>query len=158
MNEEEIKALQTEVEKLRQVNRELTDGLASRDSRIAGLEETVASGKTETDTLQQKVAELEIGLGSAREDLLKTVAGYRTLVLNANPEIPAEMVTGDTLEAIELAVAGARTLIGKIKEGLEKTGKQVRVPAGAPPRTAPDLSGLSAREKIIRGVLPPSDY
>lgn len=152
MNEEEIKALQTEVEQLRQMKQELAEGISAREGRIVELEQTVAAGKTETDDLQQKVAALESGLSSTREELFKAVTGYRTLVLSTNPEIPAEMIAGETLEAIELAVAGARTLIGKVKERLERAKDHVKVPAGAPPRTGPDLSGLPAREKIIRGI------
>jgi hypothetical protein len=152
MTEEETKEMQTALEKLRLEKQELTGNLAARDSRIVELEQAAAAVQSESAALREKVAELDSGLNTTRESLTRAVAGYRTMLLSANPEIPAEMVVGDTLEAIELAVSGARALIGKVKEQIEKNSARVKIPAGAPQRTAPDLSGLSAREKIIRGI------
>jgi chromosome segregation ATPase len=152
MTEEEIKQLKTENDQLRQAKQELTDNLASRESKIAELEKQVETANNETAAMQKKVNELDAGLNATRDSLGKTVAGYRSLTAHANPEIPAEMIIGDTLEAIEMAVAGARTIIGKVKEQLEAHAGQVHIPAGSPPRTSPDLSGLSTREKILRGI------
>ena len=119
MTEEEIKQLKTENDQLRQAKQELTDNIASRESRITELEKQVETAKNETAAMQKKATELDDGLNATRDSLGKTVAGYRSLTAHANPEIPAEMIIGDTLEAIEMAVAGARTIIGKVKEQLE---------------------------------------
>ena len=59
-----------------------------------------------------------------------------------------ELITGDTVEAINQSLENAGTLISKVRQGLEEEASRVRVPAGAPQRAPLDLSALSPREKI----------
>jgi len=80
------------------------------------------------------------------------VARYREVVAAANPDIPAEMITGSTLEEIDRSVASSRQLIDRIKVQLERERVAGHVPPGSPIRGLPDLSGLSAREKIHHGI------
>jgi len=145
MTEEEIKALNEEVAKLRQEKTELAGEIAARDNRISVAEQAMSSRDNE-------LAELKAQLGKLNGEFANAITGYRALAVTANPDIPAELITGDNIGAIDRAVAGARSLIGKVKEQLEKAVGQVRVPPGAPQRTPPDLSGLSPREKINAGI------
>ena len=122
--------------------------LASRDTRVAELEQMVASLESEIATLKQAVAESNDTLNELNEDLGQTVASYKTLVIQSNPDVPEELITGDTIEAINNSLASAKELVSKVRKGVEAEISLVRVPAGAPERTAPDLSALSPREKI----------
>lgn len=122
--------------------------LASRDTRISELEQAAASLESEIATLKQAVAESDDSLNKLNESLKQAVASYKTLVIQSNPDVPEELITGDSIEAITGSLASARELVTKIRKGMEAEVSLARVPIGAPERTAPDLSALSPREKI----------
>jgi len=94
------------------------------------------------------VAESSDNLNKVNESLKQAVTSYKALVIQSNPDVPEELITGDSIEAIADSLAAARELVTKIKKGMEAEISLVRVPVGAPERTAPDLSALSPREKI----------
>jgi uncharacterized coiled-coil protein SlyX len=122
--------------------------LALKDTRISELETTVASQEGEIAALKQAVAESSDNLNKVNESLKQAVTSYKALVIQSNPDVPEELITGDSIEAIADSLAAARELVTKIKKGMEAEISLVRVPGGAPERTAPDLSALSPREKI----------
>ena len=70
------------------------------------------------------------------------------LLLATVPEVPQELVKGETMEEVEVSLAAAREMVEGIKRRLEAKLATERIPAGAPVRAAPDLSALSPREKI----------
>ena len=122
--------------------------LASKDSHISELEQATASLEGEIATLKQAVAESNDNLDKLDESLKQAVASYKTLVVQSYPDIPEELVTGDSIEVINNSLASAKELVTKVRKGMEAEISLVRIPAGAPERTAPDLSALSPREKI----------
>ena len=133
--------------------------LASRDTRISelersesGLRQIVADKENEVATLKQAVAESDDSLHKLGESFKQAVASYKVLVIQSNPDVPEELVTGDSIEAINDSLTSATELVSKIRKGMEAEISLARVPAGAPERTAPDLSGLSPREKIQYAV------
>jgi chromosome segregation ATPase len=130
-----------------------TEGeLSLANTRGKELEQTVASLESEVATLKQSGLESEQKLAEASSALSRAVASYKARIVEANPEIPADLITGDTIEAIDDSLENARFLISKVREGLEAELKIIRIPAGAPPRAPIDLSGLSPREKIQYGI------
>ena len=70
--------------------------------------------------------------------------GKTTLVC----EIIEELVTGETVEPIDVSLSRAKELVSKVRLGVQNEISLAKVPAGAPERTSPDLSTLSPREKI----------
>lgn len=98
-------------------------------------------GPSPVEALQQEVASLREGLGLA-------AAKYRALLLSQAPEIPEELVGGETVAEVEASFAKAREVVEKVRQRLEARLSQERVPAGVPPRGEPDLGGLSPKEKI----------
>ena len=122
--------------------------LASRDTRISELKQAAASLESEIATLKQAVAESDDSLNKLNESLKQAVVTYKTLVIQSNPDVPDELVTGDSIEAITDSLASAKELVTKIRRGMEAEVSLARGPSGAPDRTAPDLSALSPREKI----------
>lgn len=135
--------------------RELED-LAARQQRELGLargrlgelEQAVTEKESTVAGLQQSVAALEERLAVADSSLTQAVARYRALVVATHPAVPAELLTGDTIEAIDEALERAESLVDRVKQELAAEIASARVPAGAPPRMSLDLSGLSTREKI----------
>ncbi len=126
--------------------------LASRDTRISELGQATANLENEIATLKQAVAEADDSLHKLGESFKQAVASYKTLVVQSNPDVPEELVTGDSVEAITDSLTSAKELVSKIRKGMEAEISLARVPAGAPERTPPDLSALSPREKIQYAV------
>ena len=50
------------------------------------------------------------------------------------------------------SLGAAREIIGRVRAQMEEQAQSTRVPAGAPARAAPDLSAMSAEEKIRFGL------
>ena len=100
-----------------------------------------AQEEQERDQRQEELAAL-------KEQLALAVAKYRGALLASAPELPEEMVAGNTIEEVEASLARARGVVERVRKQLEARAQAQRVPAGAPPRTPPDLSALSPGEKI----------
>ena len=148
MTEEEVKALQSELEVTKG---ELVGLKAEKESLVSKLE----SGNSKITELEAVVAERDEKLGALNESLSqlnsslsRAVSSYKALVVKSNPGILEELITGDTVEAIDQSVENANVLISRVRQGLEEEASRIRIPAGAPQRTLPDLSALSPREKI----------
>ncbi len=109
--------------------------------RITVLERLVA----ERDKI---IAELEARLTLVTSQLAEATASYRASVVHLNPDIPEDLISGDSIEGVNQSLTQAKGLVIRVKQGLEAEVKLARVPAGAPPRLPPDLSSLSSREKI----------
>jgi len=122
--------------------------LAQVRTRIDELEQAVGSKDDEIVTLRQSQAELEEGLSMSSKSLAEVIASYRSMVIQTNPDVMEELISGDTIEAINESLEKAKSLIGKVRQGLEAEISLARIPAGAPERRAPDLSALSPSEKI----------
>ena len=122
--------------------------LTKANARIIELKQTVTNLDSEVATLKQAVAESEEKLTTINHSLAEAVASYKALVAQFNPEVLEELITGDTIEAINESLEKAKTLVNRVRQGLEAEITAGKVPAGAPIRTLPDLSALSPREKI----------
>jgi hypothetical protein len=109
-----------------------------QDPRLAEMEKAVSAANERLDQLN----------GSLKQ----AVDSYRALVIRANPDVLPELISGESIEALDGSLSSARELIGKVKSGLETQAAAMRVPSGAPQRGAADISGLSAREKINLGI------
>jgi multidrug resistance efflux pump len=123
-----------EVEAERAAVAEMKEALAARDTEIAALNRSLSGER-----------EAAAALGKA---LAGAVAAYREVVVRANPGVLEEMVTGDSVEKVNASLESARALTEKVKREIETEAARTRIPAGAPPRVPPDISALSAREKI----------
>ncbi len=134
---EDLEALQEELAETRLRAERLAERLADREARAAELEETLAALREELHRVH-----------TARRE---AVQRYRAALLAQSPELPADLVTGETVEEVEAAVQRAREIVGRVREQLVvETGHAV--PAGSPPRRPPDLDGLSPEEKIRYGL------
>lgn len=122
--------------------------LAAKDSRISELEQAISERDNQIAALKQSVAELELRLTDLTNRLSQALASYQALVVKANPGVPEELLTGDSIEAIDKSLEDARALIDKVRRELDAEIAGTRVPAGAPQRGLVDLSVLSPKEKI----------
>jgi uncharacterized coiled-coil protein SlyX len=122
--------------------------LAEKNSRISELEQALAERDDQINSLKQSLAELEAKLTELADGQAQAIASYRALVVNSNPDLPEELISGDSVEEIDKSLAGARALIDRVRQRLETEIAGARIPAGAPLRAPADLSTLSPQEKI----------
>jgi uncharacterized coiled-coil protein SlyX len=122
--------------------------LADKASRISELEQAVAERDDQIAALKQSVAELEPRLTELEDSLSQAISSYRALVIKSNPQLPEELIAGDSIEEIDNSLAAAQALIDRVRERLETEIAGARIPTGAPLRTPVDLSALSPQEKI----------
>jgi uncharacterized coiled-coil protein SlyX len=145
---EELKRLKDRLAELEGLVTEKDDELASRNRQISKLEQAIADRDGEIASLKQSVAESDEHIKRLSDSLSQAVASYKALTTSAHPQVPEELIAGDTIEAIDDSLGKAKNLVSKVRQGLEAEVMQARVPAGAPVRTPPDFSALSSREKI----------
>ena len=145
---DEQEAAEGELEGLRQEKEEFIHTLESKNAAIAELEQAVNSKDSEIAILKQSIADSEQRLAEINATLAQAIASYKGLVMQTNPEIPVELLAGDTIEVINESLQNARALVDKVRQGIEAEISKTRVPAGAPQRAPLDLSVLSPREKI----------
>ncbi len=79
-------------------------------------------------------------------------ARYRELALRNEPSLPAELITGDSIDAVEQSLAAAREVVGRVRQQVEQQAQAARMPAGAPVRSSPDVSAMTPEEKIRYGL------
>ncbi len=127
---------------------ELKGLVAQKNEELAKANARIIELKQEAAGLKQALAESEEKLTTISHSLAEAVATYKELVALSNPEVLEELITGDTIEAINESLENAKTLVSRVRQGLEAEITAGKVPAGAPIRTPPDLSALSPREKI----------
>jgi uncharacterized coiled-coil protein SlyX len=142
---EEGKSAATRVAELEELVAQKERELELKDSRISELEETVASRDSQLAALNQSLAELESRLSQA-------VEAYRALVVKANPAVPEELISGDSVEEIDQSLASAQVLVDRVRQELEVEIAAAKIPAGAPPRKPLDFSALSPKEKIQHAI------
>jgi hypothetical protein len=106
----------------------------------------------EAEQLGQAPDPREAEIAALKQNLNRTLGAYRESLIKLNPELPAELVGGDTLQDINESLGRARALVSKVRQSLEAEKAAGRVPAGAPPRSEADYSNLSSREKIQLGI------
>lgn len=145
---DEVSAVREELAGLQREKEGWARQLEERDTRIAALEQTLAERDSNLASCQQSLDEAESSLSDAREMLARAVAGYKALVVEANPGVLAEMIKGDTVEEVNEFLQSARTLTERVRQEMEAENARTKVPAGAPQRTPLDMSGLSPRDKI----------
>jgi uncharacterized protein (DUF3084 family) len=140
------------IDSLRQENEALAEAVNARDAAIARLEEVVRAKESEIVDLQKERDTLKQALDEAGQVVAQAVAAYKELVIQANPGLPPELITGDTIEAVKESVNNAHAIMEKVRQEMETAAARTRVPAGAPPRALADFTGLSPREKIQQGL------
>lgn len=137
------------------------DGDGLPDEVLAELE---ALASTEFDdgtvALESALAEAQRELAQQRSLTRQAVARYRDALLAAEPELPPDLVQGDSLEEVEASALSAREAVARIRERItterpEPTERPRGFPVGAPARSSERghaHSTMSAHEKIAAGL------
>jgi predicted RNase H-like nuclease (RuvC/YqgF family) len=147
-NNEKVDGKGEESDSLQRENTALVNELKSRDAAIIKLEEVLKAKESEMEALKKDADTLRKTLDEMGKVLSQAVTAYKEAIVQANPGLPAELITGDTIEAVKGSVKNARAIMEKVRQEMEAEAARTRIPAGAPQRAALDLSALSSREKI----------
>lgn len=157
--EEQLAAANADVERLQGRVSELEASVAGRDADAATLRSQLASAQDEAMQTQAALTQRDGDLETLRQALDATVAEartaahhYRDLLMVTEPHLPAELVFGDTVTAVDEAAAKARQTVAQVRQHLETQAQSLRVPTGAPARGAPDTSAMTPAEKIRLGL------
>ena len=126
--------------------------VAELESQLAATGEELVRANARISELEQAAAGDSERLNQLEGSLARAVSNYKTLVVQSNPDVLKELITGDSVEAIGNSLVKARELIGKVKSGIEAEISSTRVPAGAPQRTSLGSQALSSREKIQQAL------
>ena len=153
----QIEALQTAAADAEARALTAQEALAQREERTSVLESALVDAEAVRDSTQSELTELKSELTGARAQLREAAVRYRAARLTASPEVPQELVqASESLDEIDREFEAAQRVVSQLRDKMEEekreAGKAARVPAGAPPRRAPDLSALSAAEKIKLGL------
>ena len=119
--------------------------LEQRNADFAQREQELAEARRELATAREEAESLRGWLGEA-------VLKYRDARLAVTPNVPPDLVSGETIEEIDQQFEAARKLVSEVRDRLQSESQASRVPIGSPPRRAPDLSALSPGEKIRLGL------
>ncbi|MDO8578402.1 MAG: hypothetical protein Q7R50_04390 [Dehalococcoidales bacterium] len=106
------------------------------------------SAEAEITKRESVIAEINTAANEAKQSLTETVSAYKALVIRSNPAVPAELISGNSFKEIDISLDSARSLVSKVRLAVETEIASGKVPAGAPPRSAPDTESLTPREKI----------
>lgn len=115
--------------------------------RVRDLQSTNDKLRAQIRNEQEIVSEKDRLISGLQSDLEVAVAKYREYLLAQHPEIPPELVKGNTIEEISESFLEAQKVVGRVHQHLEES-----IPAGAPARSGIDISALSPREKIEYGL------
>ena len=150
--EEQLAAAQTEIERLQATVADREARAAHMESQLTGLRQELSQARDEAQSREQELAGLTERTQAMEAQVRGAAERYRELALERSPELPQELVAGETVEEIDQAIERARETVAKVRGHLESQAQAGRVPVGAPIRSGPDLSGLSAAEKIKQGL------
>ncbi|MGE3856524.1 MAG: hypothetical protein AB7G21_06165 [Dehalococcoidia bacterium] len=124
------------------------------DEVRAELEALAAAEAEQQDALAEALAASNRALEAQREATRAAVARYREALLQADADLPPDLVQGETLEDVDASVAAARSAVALIRE---RVTAEVReewrgFPVGSPAREHPSTHSMTPAEKIAVGL------
>lgn len=150
--QEELTVGQAELERLQVTTADREAHAAHVAAQLSELREELTRARDESRLREQEIATLGEQAQALQAQVQSSARRYRELALQQSPELPAELVTGESVEEVDEALQRARETVSKVRGHLESQAQAGRVPVGAPPRSEPDLSALSPEEKISFGL------
>ena len=121
---------------------------AEQDGEAAEAATAPDEAQAELAGLRSALEQRDLEIQSLQSRLASATARYREALLAAAPEIPEELVVGESPEEVDASLAGARQMVERVRGRIESQIAEERVPSGAPVRGAQEFSGMSSREKI----------
>ncbi len=124
-------------------------------AELAAIEDGEHPDEAEEAQTAEELNRLRADLDAERAAHRAAVARYREAVLAAEPALPPELVTGESLADVDASVEAARRAVAQIRERLATEADEAAArgfPVGAPGRLEPSVEGMTAAEKIAFGL------
>lgn len=157
--EQELQTAKADLETTRMEVESLNSQLSERDSKMGELQTSITekgvlieSQVSELSVLKQANLDSEGRQAELSNSLVEATEKYRSALASANPSVPVSLITGETIAEIDASMETAQGVVDTVKETLAAASAETLVPAGAPERTGPDLSSMSAKEKIAYAI------
>ena len=115
--------------------------------RVRDLQSANDKLRAQVKNQQELISEKEQLLARLQTDLEAAAATYREHLLAQHPEMPAELVEGNSIDEVNESFLKAQKVVETVRRQLEED-----IPAGAPARSGVDVAAMSSREKIEYGV------
>ncbi len=151
-DEEELAALHDELTNARAEVERLQRDAANAVAEAAFLRDDVRASHEAAAVAAAETATLREQLDATARHAQTAAERYRDLVVRTEPALPADLIAGGDVDAIDASVTAAREIVGRVRSHIEAQAQTARVPAGAPPRSSPDLSALTPEQKIRHGL------
>ena len=142
---DELAAIQAQLADEKQAMAELDQTLTAANARIAELESALSEAKQGSEAALAETARL-------KDAEAATVAKYREALLAAHPDIPQDLIQGDSISDLFASVEKGKATVEAVRKSLQSEAAATKVPAGAPTRGAISIEGMSPREKIAAGI------
>jgi len=157
--EEQLATAHADVERLQTQLADLAAKDSQRDAELQELRAQLQTGRSDAEAAQSQLAlqaeetqRLQEAIANAEAQSREALGRYREVALQREPQLPADLVTGETVSELDAAIERARQTVAQVRQHLDQQAQSLRVPAGAPARGSPEVSGLSAGEKIRLGL------
>jgi len=141
---EDIAAVKAQLDEEQKAKATLEEAMAQKDTRLAELEAALSEAKqgSEASTVE---------LASVKEARDQAVARYLTMAKASNPQVPDDMISGETIAEIDASVEKGKGLVSAVKKTLGSEAAAAKVPAGAPTR-GETTEGMSNKDMIAAGI------
>ena len=130
---------------------ELTEAVLEELAAVADAEAVASEAEQAAEA--EQIASAERQLEVQRGETRTAVARYREAVLAAEPQLPPELVSGETLNEVDASLEAARRSVAQIRERLSAEREEPRgFPVGAPARGGVSAAAMTSAEKIAYGL------
>jgi hypothetical protein len=153
---EELATLREQLEGARAEVARLQADAAHAAAEATRLRDGLVVAEDARITAESDASALRSQLDDASAKARRAAERYRDLVVRTEPALPAELIAGEDIDAVDAAVSAARDIVGRVRSHIEAQAEsataRARVPAGAPARSSPDLSTMTPEQKIRYGL------
>ena len=136
--------LKAQLEEEQKAKSALEEAIAEKDARLAELETALSEAKQGSEASAAELA-------SVKEARNQAVSKYLGMAKATNPQVPQDMITGETIEEIDASVEKGKGLVSAVKKTLESEAAAAKVPAGAPTR-GESTEGMTNKDMIAAGI------
>ena len=149
---DEREQLGAQLQQEQQDRQDFVAALTERDDKIEQLTTLLQQARDDVEARQDAADNAWTEMTALRQAKDEAVNACRDALRLAHPELPPDLIRGETVEELAASVQSASTLVEKVRAALQSEKNVARVPAGAPVDSGPDLDDLTPREKIAAGV------
>jgi hypothetical protein len=129
------------------------------DEELAALQAKAALADQlgpQVEQLTAQAAEAETtknALAEAQTNAREATEAARSAIIAANPLIPADLITGDSIGQINQSLAAAQAIVNRLAEAAKAAPRQpFGFPMGGAQRQPPDTANMTPHQKIAWGI------